>query len=289
MTSSVLPAANFVTAEWLYAQRHNPDLQLLDARLFPPGSQHGADALARQYRAGHLPGALLFDIDALSCADSPLPHTLPDADTLARQFTALGLRADRHLVIYDAGDLFSAPRAWWMLALSGARRISLLQGGFAAWRQHGYPLETGQPSVPAGAFPPQRLPVVIRDHRALRDLQAQQPALQYVDARAAERFSGHTPEPRPGVRSGHIPGSLNVPWQSVVENGALKDPVALRAVFQQAGVQLDKPIVVTCGSGVTAAVLFLALTQLGVASLYLYDGSWSDWGSQTDLPVATGL
>ncbi|AOV97047.1 3-mercaptopyruvate sulfurtransferase [Edwardsiella hoshinae] len=272
----------FVTPEWLAAHLADADLQLLDARLLPPGQ---AGDLAAQFRAQHLPHARRFDIEALSDACSPLPHMLPDAADFAAAMQALGIRRDNHLVIYDDGSLFSAPRAWWMLRVFGAPRVSLLAGGLAAWQRLGLPLGQGEMSASEpGAFcarlDTRRLCSAAQVLQAVRSGQR-----QIVDARAAARFQGRAPEPRPGLRSGHIPGSHNLPWETVVRDGALKTPDELRALFHQAGLDLTRPIIASCGSGVTAAVLLLALAALGIDETALYDGAWSEWGADASLPL----
>ncbi|MDA6077674.1 3-mercaptopyruvate sulfurtransferase [Edwardsiella anguillarum] len=267
----------FVTPQWLAAHLADQDIQLLDARL-APGAAH------RSRRAGAPPGALRFDIDALSDHASPLPHMLPSAADFGAAMRALGVDSRRHLVIYDDGTLFSAPRAWWMLRAFGAQRVSLLAGGLAAWQRLGLPLRpAAQAITPQGHFPAQL------DTRRLRSAAQVLDALgdshtQLIDARAAAR-RGAAPEPRLGLRSGHIPGSHNLPWDSVVRDGALKTPEELRTLFRQAGIDLQRPIIASCGSGVTAAVLLLALAALGIEETALYDGAWSEWGQTIRCPL----
>ncbi|BET81017.1 3-mercaptopyruvate sulfurtransferase [Edwardsiella anguillarum] len=273
----------FVTPQWLAAHLADQDIQLLDARLAPPGPR--TDPVAR-VEPERLPGALRFDIDALSDHASPLPHMLPSAADFGAAMRALGVDSRRHLVIYDDGTLFSAPRAWWMLRAFGAQRVSLLAGGLAAWQRLGLPLRpAAQAITPQGHFPAQL------DTRRLRSAAQVLDALgdshtQLIDARAAARFRGAAPEPRLGLRSGHIPGSHNLPWDSVVRDGALKTPEELRTLFRQAGIDLQRPIIASCGSGVTAAVLLLALAALGIEETALYDGAWSEWGADDTLPIA---
>ncbi|AIJ10314.1 MULTISPECIES: 3-mercaptopyruvate sulfurtransferase [Edwardsiella] len=270
----------FVTPQWLAAHLADQDIQLLDARLAPPGPR--TDPVEPE----RLPGALRFDIDALSDHASPLPHMLPSAADFGAAMRALGVDSRRHLVIYDDGTLFSAPRAWWMLRAFGAQRVSLLAGGLAAWQRLGLPLRpAAQAITPQGHFPAQL------DTRRLRSAAQVLDALgdshtQLIDARAAARFRGAAPEPRLGLRSGHIPGSHNLPWDSVVRDGALKTPEELRTLFRQAGIDLQRPIIASCGSGVTAAVLLLALAALGIEETALYDGAWSEWGADDTLPIA---
>ncbi|WP_416041906.1 3-mercaptopyruvate sulfurtransferase [Edwardsiella ictaluri] len=273
----------FVTPQWLAAHLADQDIQLLDARLAPPGPR--TDPVAR-VEPERLPGALRFDIDALSDHASPLPHMLPSTTDFGAAMQALGVDSRRHLVIYDDGTLFSAPRAWWMLRTFGAERVSLLAGGLAAWQRLGLPLrQETQTITPPGNFPAQL------DTRRLRSAAQVLDALgdshtQIIDARAAARFRGAAPEPRPGLRRGHIPGSHNLPWDSVVRDGVLKTPEELRALFRQAGIDLQRPIIASCGSGVTAAVLLLALAALDIEETALYDGAWSEWGADDTLPIA---
>ncbi|MBW7984027.1 3-mercaptopyruvate sulfurtransferase [Enterobacillus tribolii] len=278
--------STFVSPAWLADHLHDEDVHILDARMAPPG-QGGTRDMAAEYLAGHIPGARFFDIEALSDHDTGLPHMMPDAGYFARAMGNLGISDRHHLVIYDDGTLFSAPRAWWMLKTFGVAQVSILAGGLAAWKLQRLPLQLGEISPEPTAFTARLNPARIA---SLDDMQllVQDGSRQIVDARAAARFSGSEPEPRPGLRAGHIPGSFNVPWTELTDSGALKSPDALRDVFTAHGVALDEPITVSCGSGVTASVLALALHTLGVKDVKLYDGSWSEWGSRQDTIVETG-
>ncbi|VUT13525.1 3-mercaptopyruvate sulfurtransferase [Klebsiella pasteurii] len=272
----------FVAADWLAEHIDDPEIQIIDARMAPPGQEQRN--LNAEYQAGHIPGAVFFDIEALSDHTSPLPHMMPRAEAFAVAMRELGVSNDKHLVVYDEGNLFSAPRAWWMLRTFGVERVSIVAGGLEGWRRDELPLEQGLPELPEGEFDANFDPQVIK---RLTDvlLVSHEGSAQIVDARPAGRFNGLVAEPRPGLRSGHIPGALNVPWNELVINGELKTTDELNEIFARQGIDFERPIIASCGSGVTAAVVVLALTTLGVNGVSLYDGSWSEWGARTDLPI----
>ncbi|HGW4083089.1 TPA: 3-mercaptopyruvate sulfurtransferase [Klebsiella michiganensis] len=272
----------FVAADWLAEHIDDPQIQIIDARMAPPGQEERD--LNAEYQAGHIPGAVFFDIEALSDHTSPLPHMMPRAEAFAVAMRELGVSSDKHLVVYDEGNLFSAPRAWWMLRTFGVEKVSIVAGGLEGWRRDGLPLEQGLPELPEGDFDGRVDPLAIK---RLTDvlLVSHEGSAQIVDARPAGRFNGQVAEPRPGLRSGHIPGALNVPWTELVINGELKTTDELNEIFARQGVDFERPIIASCGSGVTAAVVVLALTTLGVNGVSLYDGSWSEWGARTDLPI----
>lgn len=274
-----------VSTAWLAARLGDPDVQVVDATWYMPGETGDGRA---DYAASHIPGAVFFDIDAIVDRGSDLPHMLPAADVFAEAAGALGLRREATIVVYDARNMFSAPRVWWTLRVMGFPQVVVLDGGMSRWRAEGRPVEAA-PAAP----PPTTLAAVFRPE-LVRGLEAVRAALasgeaQLVDARSAGRFRGESPEPRAGVRSGHMPGAKNLPWGDLVAaDGTLKPSEALHAAFAGAGVDLDRPIVTTCGSGVTAAVLALSLARLGRADTPVYDGSWSEWGGRSDAPVVTG-
>jgi Rhodanese-related sulfurtransferase len=272
----------FVAADWLAEHINDPEIQIIDARMAPVGQEHRD--MAAEYRAGHLPGALFFDIETLSDQTSSLPHMMPRPEIFAVAMRELGVSSDKHLVIYDEGNLYSAPRAWWMLRTFGVQKVSILAGGLAGWQRDELVLEQGNVKGAEGDFEAKLNPQLIK---RLTDmlLISHEGTAQIVDARPAARFNAEVDEPRPGLRRGHIPGARNVPWSDLVFSGELRTVDELNEIFTRAGVDLNQPIVASCGSGVTAAVLVLALATLGVNDVTLYDGAWSEWGARDDLPV----
>lgn len=272
----------FVAGDWLAEHINDPQIQILDARMAQP-TQHDRDINA-EYLAGHIPGARLFDIEALSDTTTALPHMMPRPEAFAVAMRELGISGNKHLVIYDDGNLFSAPRAWWMLKCFGVEEVSILAGGIADWQREDFELESGAPAPAEGEFEVKFTPDAIRRMTDVL-VASHEGTAQLVDARPATRFNAEADEPRPGLRRGHIPGACNVPWNELVENGQLKTTDDLTFIFSSHGVRFNKPIIVSCGSGVTAAVLALALATIGVDDVALYDGSWSEWGARADLPV----
>ncbi|WP_149451816.1 3-mercaptopyruvate sulfurtransferase [Escherichia albertii] len=272
----------FVGADWLAEHIDDPEIQIIDARMAPPGQEDRN--VAQEYLHGHIPGAVFFDIEALSDQTTPLPHMLPRPETFAVAMRELGVNQDKHLIVYDEGNLFSAPRAWWMLRTFGVERVSILGGGLAGWQRDDLLLEEGPVELPEGEFNATFTPeAVVKVTDVL--LASHEKTAQIIDARPAARFNAEIDEPRAGLRRGHIPGALNVPWTELVREGELKTTDELDAIFFSRGVSYDNPIIVSCGSGVTAAVVLLALATLDVPNVKLYDGAWSEWGARTDLPV----
>ena len=275
--------AKLVTADWLAGEVHEPDLVVVDASWHLPSANRNAHA---EFLAGHIPGAVFFDQDKIVDPDSALPHALPSAEAFAAAAGALGIAADKRIVVYDAAGMAAAPRVWWMLRLFGAADVAVLDGGFPAWIAGGRAVETGESNRLGTRFEaePRRGAVATVDEvqRALE----RDGATQVVDARSSPRFKGLVAEPRPGLRSGHMPGALNVPMTELVADGRFKGDDGIGRAFADAGVDVDRPVITTCGSGVTAAVLAFGLARLGAEDVKLYDGSWSEWGARADLPVA---
>jgi thiosulfate/3-mercaptopyruvate sulfurtransferase len=279
-----------VPTEWLAARLGEPGLRIVDATLAPPGS--GRDARA-EHRAAHLPGAVFFDLEAASDRESPLPHMLPPPDAFARYMESLGIGDDTRVVVYDgSGVNFSAPRLWWMLRVFGHGAVGVLDGGLPRWRAEGRPVESGDPAGAAAGEPVRFTPRVdrslVRDLDAVRAIVADRSA-QLVDARSASRFAGREPEPRAGLRSGHVPGAVSLPYPELVgADGRLLPADALRRRFAEAGIDPERPVVATCGSGVTACAVAFGLAVLGKDDVAVYDGSWTEWGGRTDTPVERG-
>jgi thiosulfate/3-mercaptopyruvate sulfurtransferase len=266
----------FVTISWLAGRLDDPGVVVLDATLPPVGVSPPVDTRACYY-AGHIPGAVFFDIEELSDRPNPLPHMLPPPDVFARNMSALGIGDQMDIVIYEQEGVFSGPRAWWTLKTFGAQNVYLLDGGLRAWIEAGLPTDAG---------PVQRAPAVFRatlDQNAVKNFSQVQQMIaahrQILDARSAGRFAGTLPEPRPGLSSGHMPGATSIPYTELVDDGRLKSVDELRRIFANKGVDLEQPITTTCGSGVTAAVLALGLEVAGAKQVGLYDGSWAEYAA----------
>jgi thiosulfate/3-mercaptopyruvate sulfurtransferase len=274
-----------VDVDWLAERLGAPGVVVLDASWHMPAE--GRDPRA-EYAAGHIPGAAFFDIDGIADHHTTLPHMLPSPAEFATAVRRLGVSRDSTVVAYDTVGVFSAPRAWWSLRAMGHEAAFVLDGGLPAWIAAGHPVETGWREPAHGDFKADLRRGLIRDLAGVREI-VQARSAQLVDARAAARFRGEAPEPRAGLRSGHMPGARNVPWSQVVSaDGRLADTATLVAAFEAGGVKLDEAIVTTCGSGISASLLALGLARLGRWDAAVYDGSWTEWGGRDDTPVESG-
>jgi len=285
MPDEKLASRWLVSTDWLRQHLTDPNVVVLDGSYYLANAKRDAEA---EFLAGHIPGAQRFDIDAISDKANPLPHMLPSPEQFAAQVGALGVGDGTMIVIYDGIGLYGAARVWWTFRTFGAEQVFVLDGGMPKWKAENLPLETG------AAKPHARKTFTPKFNRALvASIDDVQKVLldktaQVVDARAADRFRGEVPEPRAGLRGGHMPGSFNVPFGQVLQDGRLAAPDKIVAAFRQAGVDLDKPVVTSCGSGVTASILSFAIDALGKQPSRVYDGSWSEWGARPDTPVVTG-
>jgi len=282
--SDQLPSRWLVTTDWLSQHLGDPNVVVVDGSFYLPALKRDAEA---EFLAGHIPGAARFDIDAIADHSVNLPHMLPSAADFAAGVGKLGIGDGMTIVVYDGAGLGGSPRVWWTFRVFGATQVFILDGGFPKWKAEGRPIEQGPAKRPVKTFTAKFNRQMVASVDDVKKVIGDKSA-QIVDARPADRFRGEAPEPRPGLRGGHMPGSFSVPSTTVVQNGRLASKETLAAAFAAGKVDLDEPVITSCGSGVTAAILWLALDALGHEPKALYDGSWSEWGGRTDTPVVTG-
>ncbi|EQB99013.1 3-mercaptopyruvate sulfurtransferase [Photorhabdus temperata] len=273
--------AYFVSPQWLKDHLDDENLVILDATAPPPPPQIDCHQL---WLNTHIPGAQFFDLDKIANHQSGLPHMLPDPQTFSQAVGEMGISENHLVVIYDQGNMFSAPRAWWTFKVFGSRNIRILAGGLQGWQQAGFPTESGEVKRHSQVFNTNFNAGKVKSLKQILD-SLNDPQAEIVDARAMDRFQARAPEPRPGLRMGHIPGSKNVPWTMLVENGHFKSETEIADIFLKQGIDLNKPVIASCGSGMTAAVLILGLDIIGKKDTYLYDGSWAEWGADDTLPL----
>jgi len=274
-----------VSTDWLEAHLKDPDLRILDASWYMPADRRDPRA---EYMDAHIPGARFFDIDEISDQRSSLPHMAPPPEKFISRMRAMGVGDGHQIVVYDGSGLFSAARVWWTFRLMGKTDVAVLDGGFPKWRAEGRPVEDMPPVLRDRHITVSRQAHLVKDVTQVAAA-AKLGDYEIIDARSAERFRGEVAEPRPGLRSGHIPNSRNLPYGQLLNTDkTMKSPEALRVAFEDAGVDLRKPAITSCGSGVSAAVLNLALERIGKVDHALYDGAWAEWGMYGDLKVAKG-
>ncbi|MBI1847187.1 MAG: 3-mercaptopyruvate sulfurtransferase [Candidatus Rokubacteria bacterium] len=279
------PGVSVVTTGWLAAHLREPRVRVVDASWHMPQARRDP---RREFSEAHIPGAVFFDIDAVADRTTALPHMLPSPEVFAAAVGALGIGDDDQVVVYDSRGVVSAARGWWTFRVFGHEHVAVLDGGLSKWRAEGRPVEAGAPAPTPRRFTPRFAPALVRDlGQMLKNLTTRDE--QVLDARSAGRFAATEPEPRAGLRGGHIPGSRNLPSDTLyAADGTLLPPEALRLRFTEAGVDLTAPVVTTCGSGITASVLALGLHLVGHRAVAVYDGSWTEWGGRADTPIEEG-
>ncbi|WP_340620650.1 3-mercaptopyruvate sulfurtransferase [Xenorhabdus siamensis] len=272
----------FVTPQWLSEHLNDENVVIIDASAPMPTQTIDYH---QKWVENHIPGSQFFDLDKIANLQTELPHMLPEPETFRQAASAMGISENHLVVIYDQGNMFSAPRAWWTFKIFGAQHIRILEGGLQGWQQAGYPTESGTVNRQPQKFNIQFTPEYVFSQQQLLDALQGNAPIQFIDARAEDRFQAKVPEPRPGLRMGHIPGAKNVPWTALIENGRYKSPDEIEQIFKNQSVDLNRPIITSCGSGMTAAVLVLGLDIIGHKTAGLYDGSWAEWGANDMLPL----